>query len=192
MRETTGAVFDTLAQIHLIRGEHEEAEPLPANAPSEAYGEYGAPDARWYQWSLRVLEARLALRRGEPRARARAGQRRRAMRADAPAAYALQAELIAIEALLASGASGESAGAARGVADADPAGRDERHVGRIPPPARPPPRRRRPRDRGVPRLRPERQRLRAARRALPGRARAIWSSGGWPRRPARGRGRPAI
>ena len=25
MRETTGAVFDTLAQIHLIRGEHEQA-----------------------------------------------------------------------------------------------------------------------------------------------------------------------
>ena len=30
MRETTGAVFDTLAQIHLIRGEHDEAEPCAA------------------------------------------------------------------------------------------------------------------------------------------------------------------
>jgi hypothetical protein len=65
MRETTGAVFDTIAQIHLIRGEHDAAMPLPAEA-REAYGEFGVQGTRWYQWSLHVLEARLALRRGQP------------------------------------------------------------------------------------------------------------------------------
>ena len=53
MRETTGAVFDTLAQIHLIRGEHDEASRSLEKA-KEAYGEYGAHTSRWYQWSLRV------------------------------------------------------------------------------------------------------------------------------------------
>src|SRR5688572_14354089 len=64
MRETTGAVFDTLAQIHLIRGRHEEASRAVEKA-KEAYGEYGAQTSRWYHWGLRVLEARLALRRGQ-------------------------------------------------------------------------------------------------------------------------------
>ena len=54
MRETTGAVFDTLAQIHLIRGQHEAADRCLAKA-REAYGEYGTQTARWYQWSLLVL-----------------------------------------------------------------------------------------------------------------------------------------
>ena len=54
MRETTGAVFDTLAQIHLIRGEHEAADRCLLKA-HEAYGEYGSQTARWYQWSLLVL-----------------------------------------------------------------------------------------------------------------------------------------
>ncbi len=44
MRETTGAVFDTLAQIHLIRGEHEAASRCLQKA-REAYGEYGMPRA---------------------------------------------------------------------------------------------------------------------------------------------------
>ena len=33
MRETTGAVFDTLAQIHLIRGEYDVGQSLPAEGP---------------------------------------------------------------------------------------------------------------------------------------------------------------
>ena len=100
MRETTGAVFDTLAQIHLIRGRHEEASRALEKA-REAYGEYGAQTSRWYQWSLRVLEARLALRRGQAR-EALATANDVASADGAPAAYAIQAELIAIEALLAS------------------------------------------------------------------------------------------
>src|SRR5258708_38662848 len=63
MRETTGAVFDTLAQIHLVRGNHENASR--ALQPSrEAYGDSG----RWYRWSVQALEARppLPRRRGGP------------------------------------------------------------------------------------------------------------------------------
>ncbi|HEX6973894.1 MAG TPA: sigma 54-interacting transcriptional regulator, partial [Vicinamibacterales bacterium] len=97
MRETTGAVFDTLAQIHLIRGQHEAASRSLAKA-REAYGETLA--SRWYQWSVRVLEARLALRRGDA-SRAMQLASDVAHSADAPAGYALQAELITIEALLA-------------------------------------------------------------------------------------------
>jgi hydrogenase-4 transcriptional activator len=106
MRETTGAVFDTLAQIHLIRGDHEEASRAVARA-KEAYGEYGAQTSRWYQWSLRVLEARLALRRGAAaEALAMAGDLLSA--GGVPTGYAIQAELIAIEAMLASGAHREA------------------------------------------------------------------------------------
>ena len=61
--ETTGAVFDTLAQIHLIRGDYDTASEFLARA-SEAYGAYGRETSRWYEWSVRVLGARLALRRG--------------------------------------------------------------------------------------------------------------------------------
>ena len=96
MRETTGGVFDTLAQIHLIRGQHDEASRCLQKA-REAYGPTVAN--RWYQWSVRALEARVALRRGDgASALAIAGEV--AGSSDAPAIYALQAELIAIESLL--------------------------------------------------------------------------------------------
>jgi hydrogenase-4 transcriptional activator len=99
MRETTGAVFDTLAQIHLIRGEHDQAGRCLQKA-REAYGETLA--SRWYQWSVRALEARVALRRGDAEC-ALAVSAEVAASDDAPGLYALQAELIAIEALLALG-----------------------------------------------------------------------------------------
>ncbi|MEP6919392.1 MAG: sigma 54-interacting transcriptional regulator, partial [Acidobacteriota bacterium] len=96
MRETTGGVFDTLAQIHLIRGEHDEASRCLQKA-REAYGETLA--SRWYQWSVRALEARLALRRGDAEHALRVAADV-AGSGDAPALYAMQGELIAIEALL--------------------------------------------------------------------------------------------
>jgi hydrogenase-4 transcriptional activator len=97
MRETTGAVFDTLAQIHMVRGHHEDASRALQRS-REAYGDSN----RWYQWSVQALEARLALRRGNAdQALAIAAQI--ASADDVPAAYASQAELIAVEALLASG-----------------------------------------------------------------------------------------
>jgi hydrogenase-4 transcriptional activator len=100
MRETTGAVFDTLAQIHLIRGEHEEATRAVEKA-KEAYGEYGARTSRWYHWGLKILEARLALRRGQDRAALAMANDIGSMEG-IPATYAILGELIAIEALLAS------------------------------------------------------------------------------------------
>jgi hydrogenase-4 transcriptional activator len=106
MRETTGGVFDTLAQIHLIRGEYEEAGRALERA-REAYGEYGAQTSRWYHWGLRVLEARLALRRGQASTALAMASDTAAMEG-IPAAYSILAELIAIEALLTSGAQAES------------------------------------------------------------------------------------
>jgi len=63
--ETTGAVFDTLAQIQLIRGRYDAASDYLGRA-GDAYGAYGLQTSRWYEWSVRVLGARLALRRGSP------------------------------------------------------------------------------------------------------------------------------
>jgi DNA-binding NtrC family response regulator/tetratricopeptide (TPR) repeat protein len=62
--ETTGAVFDTLAQIHLMRGTYDRAAEYLRLA-GEAYGAYGTQTMRWYEWSLKVLGLRLAIRRGD-------------------------------------------------------------------------------------------------------------------------------
>jgi DNA-binding NtrC family response regulator/tetratricopeptide (TPR) repeat protein len=97
MRETTGAVFDTLAQIHLVRGNHDEASHCLQRS-REAYGD----SSRWYHWSVQVLEARLALRRGDAGAALEIATKI-AGADDAPPAYATQGELVAVEALLASG-----------------------------------------------------------------------------------------
>jgi DNA-binding NtrC family response regulator/tetratricopeptide (TPR) repeat protein len=94
--ETTGAVFDTLAQIHLIRGRYDTASEFLARA-SEAYGAYGRQTSQWYEWSVRVLGARLALRRSAlDEAVARVDE---ILQAGAPPFDALQATLIAAEAL---------------------------------------------------------------------------------------------
>jgi hydrogenase-4 transcriptional activator len=104
--ETTGAVFDTLAQIHLIRGAYETASEFLARA-SEAYGAYGLQTSKWYEWSVRVLGARLALRRGAlDEAAASADE---ILRAGAPPFDALQATLIAAEAFVGAGRVEEAA-----------------------------------------------------------------------------------
>jgi DNA-binding NtrC family response regulator/tetratricopeptide (TPR) repeat protein len=98
--ETTGAVFDTLAQIQLIRGRYEAASDYLGRA-GEAYGAYGRQTSQWYEWSVRVLGARLALRRGTlDDAVTRADE---ILQAGAPPFDALQATLIAAEALAAAG-----------------------------------------------------------------------------------------
>jgi DNA-binding NtrC family response regulator/tetratricopeptide (TPR) repeat protein len=98
--ETTGAVFDTLAQIQLIRGRYEAASDYLGQA-GEAYGAYGRQTSQWYEWSVRVLGARLALRRGTlDDAVTRADE---ILQAGAPPFDALQATLIAAEALAAAG-----------------------------------------------------------------------------------------
>jgi DNA-binding NtrC family response regulator/tetratricopeptide (TPR) repeat protein len=99
--ETTGAVFDTLAQIHLMRGSYERASEYLRQA-GDAYGAYGTQTMRWYEWSLKVLGVKLAIRR-------RAYDEAIAM-ADAlaqapgvPPADAIQADLAACEAMVAAG-----------------------------------------------------------------------------------------
>src|SRR6267378_229793 len=96
--ETTGAVFDTLAQIHLIRGRYDTASDFLGRA-SEAFGAYGRQTSQWYEWSVRVLGARLAMRRGAlDEAVALADE---ILQAGAPPFDSLQATLIAAEALTA-------------------------------------------------------------------------------------------
>src|SRR5438105_13473840 len=54
--ETTGAVFDTLAQIQMIRGRYDAASDYLGRA-GEAYGAYGLQTRRWYEWSVLVVGA---------------------------------------------------------------------------------------------------------------------------------------
>jgi DNA-binding NtrC family response regulator/tetratricopeptide (TPR) repeat protein len=96
--ETTGAVFDTLAQIHLIRGRYDTAAEFLVRA-REAYGAYGRQTSQWYEWSVRVLSARLSMRKGDvEQAVAQADEIRQA---GAPPLDALQATLISAEAFTA-------------------------------------------------------------------------------------------
>jgi hydrogenase-4 transcriptional activator len=99
--ETTGAVFDTLAQIHLMRGSYERAGEYLRNA-GEAYGAYGTQTSRWYEWSLKVLAAKLAIRRGDfDEAIGIADEMTQTQ--VVPPSEALQADLTACEALVAAG-----------------------------------------------------------------------------------------
>ncbi|MCC7126591.1 MAG: sigma 54-interacting transcriptional regulator [Acidobacteria bacterium] len=96
--ETTGAIYDTLAQMSLMRGDYENAAEHLRRA-AEAFGAYGRNTSRWYEWSLRVITARLATRRGAPdEALAIADEIARSP--SAPPAETIEAELIAAEALL--------------------------------------------------------------------------------------------
>jgi len=99
--ETTGAVYDTLTEIHLVRGSYEQAEVFLGKA-RDAYGAYGRQTSRWYEWSIRLLGARLALRRGELDDALRQADDMLAERG-VPPADGIQAELVAAEALLAAG-----------------------------------------------------------------------------------------
>jgi len=96
--ETTGAVYDTLAQMSLMRGDYENAAEYLRQA-AEAYGAYGRNTSRWYEWSLRVISARLATKRGKPE-EALAIADEIAKSTNAPPAETIEAELIAAEALL--------------------------------------------------------------------------------------------
>jgi DNA-binding NtrC family response regulator/tetratricopeptide (TPR) repeat protein len=101
LHETTGAVFDSLAQIHLMRGSYERAAEYLRQA-SDAYVAHGSANIRWYEWSLRVLGVKLAIRRGAfDEAIAIAEEMVRTP--NVPASDAIQAELAACEALVAGG-----------------------------------------------------------------------------------------
>ena len=95
--ETTGAVFDTLAQIELIRGSYDAASDYLGRA-GEAYGAYGRETSKWYEWSVRILAARLALKRGRVDEAVELADK--ILNSGAPPVDALQATLIAAEALI--------------------------------------------------------------------------------------------
>jgi len=99
--ETTGAIYDSLAQIHLIRGAYDQAAESLRQA-RDAYGAYGEQTPPWYSWSLRRLEARLALGRGDLAA-AIAEADAITEAPSVPPADMLHAHLTATEALLAAG-----------------------------------------------------------------------------------------
>jgi DNA-binding NtrC family response regulator/tetratricopeptide (TPR) repeat protein len=102
--EITGAVYDSLAQIALMRGGYESAGDYLRQA-GEAYGSYGAQTGLWYEWSIRVLEAKLAARRGAMEEALRIANE---IATKAPPAEAIEADLIACEALLAAGRTPEA------------------------------------------------------------------------------------
>jgi hydrogenase-4 transcriptional activator len=104
--EITGAVYDSLAQIALMRGDYESASDYLRRA-GDAYGGYGAQTSLWYEWSIRVLEAKLATRRGATDEALRLANE---IAASAPPTEAIQAELIACEALLAADRAPEAEG----------------------------------------------------------------------------------
>src|SRR5688572_26156067 len=105
-QETTGAVFDTLAQIHLMRGSYERAGEYLRLA-REAYGSPGTQTMKWYEWSLRVLGVRLAIKRGAFE-EALTIANELTSTSGVPPAEAIQAELAAGEALLAAGRTSEA------------------------------------------------------------------------------------
>ena len=162
--ETTGAVYDTLAQMSLMRGDYENAAEYLRRA-AEAFGAYGRNTSRWYEWSLRVISARLATRRGRPdEALAIADEIARSPAA--PPAETIEAELIATEALLSAERIDEAEHRLMQVESRLDPEDDARRLGRVPPAPRQRPGAPVALDRGVSRHRSELERLRAGRRTL--------------------------
>ena len=166
--ETTGAVYDTLAQMSLMRGDYENAAEYLRRA-AEAFGAYGRNTSRWYEWSLRVDHR--APRDPARRARRRAGDRRRDRALARGAAGGDDRGRAHRDRSAALRRSHRRGGASAGAGREPPrSAHDARRVGRVPAAAR---RARAPaslaHDRGVPRHRAELERVRAGRRALSGR-----------------------
>ena len=161
--ETTGAVFDTLAQIHLIRGRYDTSSEYLERA-SEAYGAYGRQTSQWYEWSVRVVGARLALRRGALEEAARLADE--IVEAGAPPFDALQATLIGAEALTAANQIEQAGTEARESRRGARSHSRARCLGRVPAVARLAAREIRERGRRVSRFRAECDASRPSRRAV--------------------------
>ncbi|MGE0359693.1 MAG: sigma 54-interacting transcriptional regulator [Vicinamibacterales bacterium] len=113
--EIAGAIYDTLAQIALMRGDYERAADALTRA-ADAYGAYGRQTSKWYEWSVRVIRARLSVRQGHPE-EALAQADALVAAEGAPPAERLDAELIAAEALLQAGRTTEAAARIAAVED---------------------------------------------------------------------------
>ena len=176
-------MFDTLAQIHLMRGDYDRASEYLRQA-GEAYGAQGPQAARWYEWSVKVLEVKIATRRGAyEEAVALADELSRA--ADIPPTDAIQADLAACEALLAAGRPEEARTALERDRSPVRSAVGPGELGRVPARARHGARQPGRARHRVPRLRAERDRLRSAGRALSDAPPAIWRWRSWRPAPAR-------
>jgi DNA-binding NtrC family response regulator/tetratricopeptide (TPR) repeat protein len=106
-QEARGAVYDTLSQIALMRGDYEAAANHLGRA-AEVFGQFGRASSQWYEWSVRVITARLASRQGRTdEALALADAIVTAQ--NPPPAERLEAELVAAEALVVSSRTAEAA-----------------------------------------------------------------------------------
>ena len=188
--ETTGAVFDTLAQIHLIRGRYDTASEFLARGQRRLRRVRAAD-----QSMVRVVGARPGRASGSPpqgdleRAVAQADEIRQA---GAPPLDALQATLLARR-------SADRREPARRGAPAACVGRRRARpesgagrMGRISAAARRSQRQRRQRRGRVPRLRAERDAARTPRRTVPVGAQSTSRSAAWSPKPARGPSPSAI
>lgn len=99
--EARGAIYDTLAQIALMRGDYEAAADALGRA-ADVFGQFGRGSSRWYEWSIRAITARLASRQGRPDD-ALALADAIVTAENVPPAERLEAELVAAEALAMSG-----------------------------------------------------------------------------------------
>ena len=180
--ETTGAIFDSLAQIHLIRGDYDACADALAQA-RDAFGVYDAHTPRWYDWSLRLIDARLTSRRGDF---ARAVTLADAIAASpgVPPADQVHAYLIAADALVQAGRARRGPAASRPHRRPRGSAHDARRLGRVPPRARRRGLRDGPRHRGLSRPVAERDGVRPARRTL---SVGAQPAGARPRRGARRR-----
>lgn len=97
--EIGGGIFDTLAQLALLRGDYEGADANLREALA-AFGAYGRNTSGWYEWSLRTIEARVATRRGAPDEALTIADTL-ARSPTTPPVAVLEAELVGAEALLA-------------------------------------------------------------------------------------------
>ena len=168
--ETTGAIFDSLAQIHLVRGDYDQAEESLGKA-REAYGDYDEQTPRWYDWSLRLIEARLAKRRGQFTAPSSSPTTSPRTRPSRPPTSCTRSSSASKPWPAAGGCkkpSGGSTASCQGRCAHD-AGR----VGRVPAGTRRVARRARTRDRGLSRPGAEHERVRLARRAVRGRPQPV-------------------
>jgi hypothetical protein len=124
--ETTGAVYDTLAQMSLMRGDYEKRRRVPA-----AGGRSLRRVRAEHEPLVRVVAARdqraSATRRGKPD-EALAIADEIAKSTNAPPAETIEAELIAAEALLAAGRVEE---AEHRLTQVEVAARSAHHAGRV-------------------------------------------------------------
>ncbi len=89
---------DTIGAAHCAQAVGDDQHRACLRQAREAYGQYGLQTSRWYEWSIRMLEARVALREGRLDAALALAEE---TAQTAPPSESLQAALVASQAMLA-------------------------------------------------------------------------------------------